>query len=81
MARKKLYDMEREAVRTGTSKETAELYRPTKNEDPAMKLGVLMLGVFRMFLENAEIEIGIGRNNNAEIADFTFKCTNTGETG
>lgn len=81
MARKKLYDMEREAYGKGASKDDAKAFRPAPQQDAALKLAEVMIGAVKVFLENAEIEIGISRDDHAEISDFTFQYKDTSETG
>lgn len=79
MARKKLYDMEREAFGKGASADDAKAFRPDKNQDPAIKLALVMVSALKVMLDASETEIGLSSNDNAEITDFTFQHKDTSE--
>lgn len=81
MARKKLYDMEREAYGKGASKEDCIAFRPAKNEDPVLRLGTLMTVVAKEALKDVEIEVSLIRNDNAEISDISVKYQDKSQTG
>lgn len=80
MARKKLYDMEREAFGKGASADDAKAFRPAKGQDPTLKLAEIMAATAKVMLDASEIEIGLSSNDNAEITNITLKYTDTSET-
>jgi hypothetical protein len=78
-ARKKLYEMEREAYKDGMSKEQAALtFRPGEKQTPALKLmDMLFFGIKEIA---KDVQAKFGTNNNGSITHLSYQYKDKSET-
>lgn len=78
-ARNKLYELEKQIIKDGGTKEDALILRPDKGQNPSTKLLIILLAALKDMSKYAEV--GLRTDGNGTISDFSYKFEDTSKTG